>query len=294
MEEKNIHSMTYGEILDYCEKLQEKWCTDANRKYCSILQAGRCPKQFSKEKDCDSLSHHFENNNWCGELEEGRWFWNKEEGRWFWNKDGEILTSWDGMNWTKRSSYKDNDWTELSHKEADWYVVEYKKNPVTNESWDNSMLLGNEKGDSFLINNDVLNESNWFIRYEKYDNGSIDTFDCNTTDLHILIDEIFYKDKCDLVITPEEIRESFSKALERGFGSNVANWDTERIEKIIEIIERQIKRKSESFFTPYIPPIIYKREEKPEPRLVFDFRYDFRPVPQFIDFTIDVKGLDEE
>ena len=141
MEEKNIHSMTYSEILDYCEKLQEKWCTDANRKYCSILQAGRCPKQFSKEKECDSLSHHFENNNWCTELEED--------------------------------------------KEVDWYIVEYKKNPITYEGWDDSMLLGNEKSDSFLINSDILNESNWYIRYEKFDNGSIDTFDFNAADLYI-------------------------------------------------------------------------------------------------------------
>jgi hypothetical protein len=39
------------EALEECRELKDKWCNDANRKYCSVLQEGRCPEGYGEAED---------------------------------------------------------------------------------------------------------------------------------------------------------------------------------------------------------------------------------------------------
>ena len=221
MTENDIKNMTYGEILDLCEKYKPKWCKEINRKYCIILQADRCPRLFSlkEENSCSceksSKSSRFEENNFIGEIKEGEWRWVQEIELFVWKCNGDIYTSHDNINWTKRTT----------------------------------------------------------LNIEKH------------------------KDMSSPVITPEEIREALKKGV-YNYIANTHEWNHDQFNKVVEIMERIEKEIQENLdkdlFVPYILTTTYIVEREPEPLLTFDVRYKLPPIPKSIEFTIDVKGLDEE
>ena len=63
--ENDIRNMPYNDVIELCEQYKHKWCKDVNRRYCIILQVGRCPEFFSKKEY--GLNHHYDGDDFIGE-----------------------------------------------------------------------------------------------------------------------------------------------------------------------------------------------------------------------------------